>query len=291
MRNRPEYSNENRNFDNYLEYMFGQIKELLTDYGKLDVMWFDFSYENMRCDTWKADKLIEMVRSYQPDVIIDNRLEGSGSDMGSIRTLNPTPYSGDFASPEQMIPPEGVRDEGGNPIPWESCITLNNNWGYAAHDHHYKSAKMVVHMLVECVSKGGNLLLNVGPNAKGEIPEESVRILREVGAWMKKNSRSIYGCGYAEMPKPEWGRFTRKGNILYAHVMEEQVGAVCLPNMAGKIEKMRLVSDGSEIKEADFWNLVEFGEHAFFFFNPKASDCYPLPDEKDTVVEIWLKEE
>ena len=94
MRNHPECSNENRNFDNYLEYMFGQIKELLTDYGKLDVMWFDFSYGNMKCDTWKAKELIEMVRSIQPDVIIDNRLEGSGEDAGSIRTLDPTPYSG-----------------------------------------------------------------------------------------------------------------------------------------------------------------------------------------------------
>lgn len=146
-------------------------------------------------------------------------------------------------------------------------------------------------MLVECVSKGGNLLLNVGPNAKGEIPEESVQILREVGAWMKKNGRSIYGCGYAELPKPEWGRFTRKGNILYAHVMEEQAGAICLPSMAGKIEKMRLVSDNSEIKESFFWNLKEYAENAFFFFDPMASDCYPLPDENDTVVEIVLKED
>lgn len=215
MRKHPECSNENRNFDNYLEYMFGQIKELLTDYGKLDVMWFDFSYGEMKCDTWKAKELIEMVRSIQPDVIIDNRLEGSGEDAGSIRTLDPTPYSGDFASPEQMIPPAGIRDIGGNPIPWEACITLNNHWGYAAHDHHYKSAKMVVHMLVECVSKGGNLLLNVGPNARGEIPEESVAILKEVGAWMKKNKKSIYGCGYAELPKPEWGRYTRRGGTCF----------------------------------------------------------------------------
>ena len=229
--------------------MFGQIRELLTDYGKLDVMWFDFSYGDMKCDTWKAKELIEMVRSIQPDVIIDNRLEGSGEDAGSIRTLDPTPYSGDFASPEQMIPPEGIRDVAGNPIPWEACITLNNHWGYAAHDHHYKTAEMVVHMLVECVSKGGNLLLNVGPNARGEIPEESVAILKEVGAWMKKNGKSIYGCGYAELPKPEWGRYTRNGNLLYAHVMEPQVGAVCLENMAGKVEKMRLLADNSEVKD------------------------------------------
>lgn len=298
MRNHPECSNENRNFDNYLEYMFGQIRELLTDYGKLDLMWFDFSYGDMKCETWKASELIEMVRSIQPHLIIDNRLEGSAEDAGSIRTLDPTPYSGDFASPEQMIPPAGLRDAGGNPIPWEACITLNDHWGYAAQDFHYKSAKMVIHMLVECVSKNGNLLLNVGPNAKGEIPEESVAILEEVGHWMKQNSRSIYGCGYAGLPKPEWGRFTRNGNKLYAHIFEPQAGAICLENMAGKLEKLRLVRDNSEIRETFFWNLKEYSENAFFALhvtgpsgNPGMISSYPLPDEIDTVVEVFLKEE
>lgn len=291
MRDNPEYSNENRNFDNYLEYMHGQVRELLTNYGKLDLMWFDFSYDNMKCDTWKADKLIEMVREIQPWIVTDNRLEGSAEDAGSIRTLNPTPYSGDFASPEQMIPPACICDEAGNPLPWEACITLNNNWGYASRDHHYKSPKLVVRTLVECVSKGGNLILNVGPNAKGEIPKESVEILEKVGEWMSANGAGIYGCTFSEYPKPEWGRFTQKGNKLYAHIYEEQVGAICLPNMAGKVESMRLVSDGSEIKETFFWNLKEYGENAFFFFSPKDMDCYPLPDEIDTVVEITLKEE
>ena len=298
MRNHPECSNENRNFDNYLEYMFSQIKELLTDYGKLDLMWFDFSYGDMKCETWKASELIEMVRSIQPHLIIDNRLEGSAEDAGSIRTLDPTPYSGDFASPEQMIPPAGLLDAGGNPIPWEACITLNDHWGYAAQDFHYKSAKMVIHMLVECVSKNGNLLLNVGPNAKGEIPEESVAILEEVGHWMKQNSRSIYGCGYADLPKPEWGRFTRNGNKLYAHIFEPQAGAICLENMAGKVEKLRLVRDNSEIRETFFWNLKEYSENAFFALhvtgpsgNPGMISSYPLPDELDTVVEVFLKDE
>lgn len=291
MRNHRECGNENRDFDRYLDYMFGQIKELLTNYGKLDLMWFDFSYGDMKCEKWKAKELIEMVRSIQPHIIIDNRLEGSAEDAGSIRTANPTSYSGDFASPEQMIPPAGIRDEEGNPLPWESCITLNTSWGYVSGDKHYKSAKMVVRMLVECVSKGGNLLLNVGPNAKGEIPKESVDILNAVGDWMQANKESIYGCGYAAIDKPEWGRFTRKGNKLYAHVMEEQAGAICLPFMAGKIKQMRLLSDGSEIKETFFWNLKEYQEHAFFFFSPQFFDCYPLPDEIDTVVEITLKEE
>ena len=139
-----------------------------------------------------------MVRSIQPWLIIDNRLEGSAEDSGSILTANPTEYSGDFGSPEQMIPPAGIRNELGDPVPWEACLTLNNNWGYASSDHHYKSAEMVIHMLVECVSKGGNLLLNVGPDAKGRIPKESVKILEEVGEWMDENSKSIYG-----FPSPE----------------------------------------------------------------------------------------
>lgn len=291
MRNNESYKNDDRDFNRYLDYMHGQIRELLTNYGKLDIMWFDFSYDNMKCETWQADKIISMVREIQPWIIIDNRLEGSAEDAGSIRTLNPTPYSGDFASPEQMIPPACICDEGGNPIPWEACITLNNHWGYASRDHHYKSPKLVVRTLVECVSKGGNLILNVGPNAKGEIPKESVEILEKVGEWMQANGEGVYGCGAADYPKPEWGRFTQKGNKLYAHIYEEQVGAICLPNMAGKVESMRLVSDHSEIKETFFWNLAEYSENAFFFFGTQDMDCYPLPDEIDTVVEITLKEE
>ncbi|CAH0531349.1 alpha-L-fucosidase [Vibrio natriegens] len=290
MRQCEDYKGTDHDFDNYLGYMHNQIEELLTNYGHLDIMWFDFSYDDMNGEKWKASKLIEMVRRLQPHVVIDNRLEGSGETAGSIRTLNPTPYSGDFDSPEQMIPPEGIRDEAGNHIPWEACITLNRHWGYHAHDNHYKSAKLVVRTLVECVSKNGNLILNVGPDAKGRIPKKSVAILEEVGEWLADNGESIYGCGYAELPKPEWGRFTRKGNKLYAHVMEEQIGAVCLPNMANKIDRMRLLKDGSEIEESFFWNLHEYNENAFFFFDKKVTAGYPLPEEKDTVVEVLLKQ-
>ncbi len=111
-------------------------------------------------------ELIRMVRKYQPDVIIDNRLEGSGEDHGSIVSENPLPYSGDFASPEQIIPPEGVRDVNGEAVPWELCATMNNHWGFCNFDYQYKPADMLVRKLVECVSKGGNMILNVGPDAK-----------------------------------------------------------------------------------------------------------------------------
>jgi alpha-L-fucosidase len=272
--------------------MHGQIRELLTGYGKLDIMWFDFSYSDsqnkMRGEKWKAQELINMVRSLQPHLIIDNRLEGSGEHSGTILTANPSDYAGDFACPEQMIPPRGIVNELGDPVPWEACITLNNNWGYSSMDKHWKSAKMVIRMHSEGVSKNGNLLLNVGPDAKGRIPAASVEILEEVGRWMADNSESIYGCGISDYERPEWGRFTQNGKKIYAHVLEEAVGGICLSGLAGKIEKLRLLSDGSEIKQARHWNLREYPKDAFFFLT-RSSDNYPLPDIRDTVVEITLK--
>jgi alpha-L-fucosidase len=288
MRRNEAYKNEGRDFNRYLEFMHGQIRELLTGYGHLDIMWFDFSYGNMAGEKWKAAELVKMVRSLQPHLIIDNRLEGSGENSGTILTANPSDYAGDFACPEQMIPPQGIINELGDPVPWEACLTLNNHWGYCAEDNHWKSPEMVIRMLVECVSKNGNLLLNVGPDAKGRIPKASVDILEEVGRWMDENGESIYGCGAAGIDKPEWGRFTRRGNTLYAHILESQAGGLCLPHMAGKIKKLRRLADGSEIKIADYWNLAEYREHAFFFLNGNSFDNYPLPDPVDTVVEITL---
>lgn len=291
MRDNETYKGKKYDFDKYLELMHGQVKELVTGYGKLDIMWFDFSYDNMRCDVWKPEQLMKMVRTYQPDIICDNRLEGSSEYSGSIKTLNPTSYAGDFASPEQMIPPTGIRNEAGEPIPWEACITLNRNWGYHAHDKLFKSDRLIIRTLVECVSKNGNLILNVGPNAKGEIPKESVKILESIGEWMKQNDRSITGCGLSDYKKPEWGRYTQNGNKLYAHIFEEQVGAICLEGIDKKIEKMRLLKDGSEILETKYWNLKEYENNTFFFFDNSNPVCYPLPDERDTVVEIIFEEE
>lgn len=283
-------TNEDRDFDRYLEFMHAQVRELLTDYGHLDIMWYDFSYDGMRGEQWKAQELMDMVRSIQPHLIVDNRLEGSGEHSGTILTANPSDFAGDFACPEQMIPPAGIRNELGDLVPWEACITLNNHWGYVSEDKHYKSPEMVIRMLVECVSKNGNLLLNVGPDAKGRIPKESVEILEAVGEWMEENHESIYGCGISDQPKPEWGRFTQKGKTLYAHIFEAQVGGLCLPNLAGRIERIRRLSDKSEVKLTNYWNLLEYPEHAYVFLNEKTADNYPLPDERDTVLEIILKD-
>ena len=289
MRGREEYKDEKIDFDRYLDYMHGQVKELVTEYGKLDILWFDFSYGEMCGEKWKAEELIRMVRSYQPDVIIDNRLEGSGEKNGSIMSANPLSYSGDFASPEQIIPPFGIRDDNGELVPWELCATMNNHWGYCSWDHTFKSAKTIIQKLVECVSKGGNMMMNVGPDARGNIPGESVEILKEVGKWMQKNGNSVYGCTISEFSKPEWGRYTQKGNKVYAHIYETPLGALPLYGIAPeRIQKMRYLADGSQVDRGEAWNTKLYPDVAFAALGENPVCSYPLKDETDTVVEITL---
>ena len=193
-RNNSAYQGVEHHFDRYLDYLHGQVRELCTNYGKIDLFWFDFSYDDLRGEAWRAEELVQMIRTYQPHVLLDNRLEVSGEGFGSLVTGDPSAFSGDFVSPEQIIPPQGILDVNGKPVTWEACITMNNNWGYCATDHYFKDAGMMVQKLVECVSKNGNLLLNVGPDARGNIPEESLEILKGIGRWMKKNRSSTFAC-------------------------------------------------------------------------------------------------
>ena len=290
MRDNEGFKDKKHNLPKYVDYLHGQVRELLTNYGHIDIMWYDFSYDKMTGEAWRATELVTMVRELQPHIILDNRLEASGDSSGTIKTRNPLIYSGDFASPEQMIPAEGVVDVDGNSIPWEACITLNNNLGYHATDRFYKSPKLLIRKLVECVSKNGNLLLNVGPNAKGEIPEESLNILAEIGKWMEKNGESIYGCEASDFPKPEWGRFTQNKltGRLYAHIFEESIGPINLQRLANKVKSVRLLSDGSEILISRPWNVTEYPEDLFFNFSTPEASTYPLPDEIDTVVDLVL---
>ena len=267
-------------FPKYVEYLHGQVKELLTNYGKIDIMWFDFSYGEMYGEKWEATKLVRMMRSIQPDIVIDNRLGGSGIEM---KTGELDEIAGDFDSPEQIIPSEGIVDSQGRPVPWEACLTLNNNWGYASQDKNYKSPKTVVRTLVECVAKGGNMLINVGPNAKGEIPKESVAILAEVGEWMHENSDSIYGAGKCDLQKPEWGYYTQNDKMVYAHLFDRGIGTFRLNGLQGKIKQARLLADGAELKLDRPWNAAKFPDDAFINLSSAV-----LPDDVDTVLALEL---
>ena len=286
MRNHPECSNENRDFNRYLEYMFNQAREICSNYGKLDLLWFDFSYDHMRGETWKATEFMEMVRSLQPNVIIDNRLEVSGEGFGSLHDCRPTPYHGDFVTPEKFIPPQGILDVEGNPMLWEVCATMNNNWGFNGTDPFYKPASMLIKKLVECVSKGGNMILNVGPDAQGNIPPQSQAILRDIGRWMHDNAESIYGCGRSELPRPEFGRVTQKDKTLYFHMYENTMGPAPLLGLrAEDVAGIRLLSTGHEIPVSTSWVHSDYPDIVFADLGPNPV----LPDPVDTVLKVMLK--
>lgn len=286
MRNNEAYKGKVHHFDRYLDYMHGQIKELCTQYGQLDIMWFDFSYNEMTAKKWRAQELVEMVRQYQPNIILDNRLEASGEGFGSLVTDEPTDYSGDFVSPEQIIPPYGILDHQGRPVMWEACITMNDHWGYHSLDHNYKQPKTIIHKLVECVSKNGNMILNVGPNARGRFPKESIQILKEIGMWMDDYGQSIYGCGSSNLAKPDNGRLTQKGKTLYYHITEMSIGGIPLYGLnKEEIQSIRLLSDGSEVQIMDLWTVKNYPDIVFVNFEGKNK----LPNEIDTVLEIKLK--
>lgn len=200
------------NMDRYITFLKGQLKELLTGYGPLGIMWFDGEWEN----AWTHERGVDLynyVRALQPDIIINNRVgKGragmAGMDQGDKRV-------GDYGTPEQEIPPTGF----GPGVYWESCMTMNNTWGFKKDDKDWKTASVLIRNLIDCAAKGGNYLLNVGPTAEGVIPEASVERLAEIGRWMKVNSEAIYGTSAGPFKTlPFEGRCTSKGNKLFLHV-------------------------------------------------------------------------
>jgi len=291
MRGDPAYQDEKIDFDRYLAYMHGQIEELVTNYGRIDILWFDYAYDELRGEAWRATDLIRMVRRHQPDVIIDNRLETSGEGFGSLVTEQPAYYSGDFVSPEQILPPEGIRNVRGERVPWELCTTMNNNWGYNPYDTDYKPASMLIRKLVECVSKGGNMILNVGPDANGRFNDASCRLLDEIGTWLAVNGESIYGCGSADVPKPDWGWYTKKDDRIYAHILENPIGPLALTGLdAKRVGAVRRLADGSEVLRGESWITNAYENLAFVTLGTIPHFTYLLPDPADTVLEIEYKE-
>lgn len=210
-------------FERYVEYMNGQLKELLTGYGDIGILWFDGEWEA----TWTHERgrdLYHYVRSFQPSIIINNRVDKGRGGMGGMTDEG---FLGDYGTPEQEIPSAGLPG-----VDWESCMTMNGSWGFHRNDHNWKSAKTLIENLVDCASKGGNYLLNVGPTAFGEIPEPSVERLKAIGEWMRSNGEAIYGTTAGPFPRPlPWGRATQKPNRLFLHVFDERASTIELPGL------------------------------------------------------------
>ena len=287
LRDDPAAANEDRVWERYVTYFHEQVRQLCTEYGKLDLMWFDFSYDDMRGEKWHAAELVDMVRTLQPGIVINNRLEVSGEGFGSLYACAPTPWHGDFITPEKMIPPAGLQDIHGDDLVWESCVTMNNSWGYVRTDRYYKPADLLIKKLVECVSKGGNMILNVGPQATGEFPPEAAAILAGIGRWMDKNADSIRGCGKSGLSKPDWGRFTRNGNDLYLHVFENALGPLPVPQVKkDDILSVTMLADGTEVPISTSWVHSDYPDVCFLDLGPDPV----LPDPTDTVIKIVLKE-
>jgi alpha-L-fucosidase len=234
-RNWETRSAEGAEFDRYVDYMKGQVKELLTNYGRVGVMWFDGEWEH----TWTKERgvdLYEYVRSIAPRIIINNRV-GKGR-AGMAGTFDPETASGDFGTPEQEIPATGLGYD------WETCMTMNDHWGYNKNDHNWKTTADLLQKLVDIASKGGNFLLNVGPTAEGLFPQASVERLKAIGKWMRTNSECIYGTSASLFEKLDWGRSTTKGNKLFLCVFDwPEDGKLSVPGLVSRAQKSYLLSD------------------------------------------------
>ena len=242
-----EELNKGRDMKKYAKYMRDQVTELLTNYGKIDVLWFDFSYpddpkldkpwmKGKGKDDWEAEKLLKTARALQPHIIIDNR----------------TQIEQDIWTPEQYQPMEWIRHkETGELLTWEACQTFSGSWGYHRDEQTWKSPEMLIDMLINTVCIGGHLLMNVGPTSRGYFDYRAEKALKVYADWMKYNSRSIYGCTMAEpeFKAPRGCRLTQSedGKRLYIHLIEYPFTFLEFEGIADKVDYAQFLHDGSEV--------------------------------------------
>ena len=248
--------NQGRDQSRYAQYLYNQIKELLTSYPSVKLLWCDFSYP--RADgqgkgrkDWNSEALIKMIRDVAPRLMINNRLD--------------LPDVFDFVTPEQFQPRREILIEG-KKVVWEACQTFSGSWGYHRDENDWRTVDNLVQTLIDCVSKDGNLLLNVGPTGRGEFDPRALDRLRGIGSWMKKHSRSIYGCGQApaEFIAPQDSRLTYnpKTNRLYVHLFAWPYKHLHLDGaFKERVEYAQLLHDGSEValKGLENWQIGHAG--------------------------------
>lgn len=235
--------NKGKDMAVYRRYLNDQVREILTNYGKIDILWLDFSFPGefgKGRDDWGSVELIKMVRELQPGILIDDRAD-----------LQDVPGGWDFMTPEQYKVDKWPEIDG-KKIPWETCQTFSGSWGYYRDEYTWKDNKQLLVLLIESVSKGGNLLLNVGPTARGVFDERADKALIGMGDWMKFNSRSIYGCTQApesfEVPSNTLLTYNPETNRLYIHLLDYPLQNLRLPGYKGKVKYAQFLHDASEIK-------------------------------------------
>ena len=232
----------------FVDYTHGQIRELLTNYGKIDILWYDMAVP-LDAEGWQSEKMNRMVLELQPDIIVNNRNR----------------LAGDFSTPEETT--QAAKGD------WESCMTMNDSWGYCAGDQTWKPPQRIVRDLVECARDGGNYLLNIGPKADGSVPEPSVHLLNAVGRWLQKNGRAIYGTQKCRFPHGNIEAYTRKENTLYTHVHFWPGSTVTVGGVTTKVKSARLLATGREVA------FTHKGRQLIFSGLPAAP-----PDELVTVI-------
>lgn len=273
----------------YNQYVRNQVKELLSGYGPVDIMWFDFSFPAKNGDrmdftkgkgreAWESERLWEMVKGINPNIIIDDRMD--------------LPEAADIKTPEQFQPKQALVDENGEPIAWEACQTFSGSWGYYRDEQTWRTSGELIRTLIDCVSKNGNLLLNVGPTARGEFDSRAMERLEAIGKWMKNHSVAIYGCGPApkdiKIPQGCSLTYNKKTNRLYVHLLSWPYSAVYLENLADRIEYARFLSDHSEIEfSLEPWQLekAQVPENTAILRMPNT----PPVGVEVPVIEIFLK--
>lgn len=222
-------------FPKYVAYMKAQLKELLTNYGDIGLLWFDGEWEA----TWTHEQgkdLYNYVRSLQPKIIVNNRVDTGRTGMAGMTEGD---HAGDYGTPEQEIPASGLPG-----VDWESCMTMNDTWGFSSHDHNWKSSETLIKNLVDIASKGGNYLLNVGPEPTGVIPPASVERLAAMGTWMKRNGEAIYHTTASPFIRPlAWGRITQKPGIMYVHIFDRSQPTVTLTGLSVGVKSIYQMGD------------------------------------------------
>ena len=214
-----------RDHERYKAYVRGHVAELLSGYGPLSTIWFDYSDEARQGAAWGAGRLMADMREAQPAILVNNRL------FFGLENKN-----GDYGTPEKYVPPTGLPG-----MDWEVNHTLNESYGYSAHDANWKDTPTVVRLLSDIVSKGGNLLLNIGPDERGRVPEQAAAALRGVGAWMRTNGESIYGTTASPFERLPWGRATQKPGVLYLHLWDWPKDGMLEVRMTGRVRSARLL--------------------------------------------------